>query len=370
MIRIIVIIIIIIAAFWSSIESDRFSYNFRRKLYINFVVVLLALQSGLRHMGVGADTLQYFKRWELVKNGSWNETISSFSNPTTKDPFYTLFQKFLQLFSENFQFFLLIVAFMFMVALGNFVKNNTQTISQAMLSFMIYMGYFYGFYSITGIRQTLASVFLLFSYEYVKKEKFLPFLILVLVGALFHVSALVFLPLYFVAKIKNTKLIFGAAIIGFPIFMFFKNEMALVLLATSSLEDRFSAYAEQYRTGGSFILTAFQVLLGVYALIIMKKVLAIKPIAYKMYNTFALALFFLPLQWVNPSAGRIAQYFAIIIMVFIPYILDATAGESKESRKGIYSIAVIGFFIITLFSIGDFYSYKFFWQEMNIRFLD
>jgi transmembrane protein EpsG len=187
-------------------------------------------------------------------------------------------------------------------------------------------------------------------------------------GSLFHISALVFIPLYFVGKLKNTKLLFGATLLLFPVIFTLKNYMALALLATSNMEERFSAYSEQYHRGGSLILTAFQIILGIYAIMVLTKVLKIKPIAYKMYNTFALALFFLPLQWVNPSAGRIAQYFAIIIMVFIPYILDATAGESQQSRKGLYVVITIGFFIITLFTIGDLYDYKFFWQDMNVRF--
>lgn len=369
MVRIIVIFIIIISAFWFSIESDRYSYNSRRKQYIRFIVLLLALQSGLRHKGVGSDTTQYFIRWETAKNDSWYDIITSFSNSGIKDPFYTLFQKFLQVFSENFQFFLLIVGFMFMLALGNFIKNNTTRISHALLAFMVYMGYFYGFYSITGIRQTLASVFLLYSYEYVKREKFIPFLLLVLTGSLFHISALVFFPLYFIGKFKNTKLLFGATVLGFPIIFALKNHLALFLLATSSMEDRFASYAEQYHRGGSLILTLFQVILGVYAILVLNKLLKINPIAYKMYNTFALALFFLPLQWVHPSAGRIAQYFAIILMVFIPQILDATAGENEDTRKGLYVLATFGFFFITLFAIGDLYSYKFFWQDMNVRFV-
>ncbi|MGK0386914.1 MAG: hypothetical protein ACI849_001533, partial [Patiriisocius sp.] len=170
-------------------------------------------------------------------------------------------------------------------------------------------------------------------------------------------------------KFKNTKLLFGATIILFPVFFALKNYMALLLLATSSMEDRFASYAEQFHRGGSFILTAFQVILAIYALMVLNKVLKIKPIAYKMYNTFAIALFFLPLQWVNPSAGRISQYFAIIIMIFIPYILDATAGDSRQTRKGLYILATLGFFFITLFAIGDFDSYKFYWQDMNVRFV-
>lgn len=366
MIRIIVIFIIVLAGIWFSFESYKYSYEQRRKFYVRFIIAILTLQSGLRNWAVGSDTYQYYNLWERVRTTSWKEIFSFFLNGGRKDPFYGLFQKSIQIFSENYQVFLMIIAVIFMTALGNFVLKNTTRISHAVLAFMIYMGYFYGFFSITGLRQTLATAFLLWSYEYVKKQKLIPFVLLVLVGGLFHITALVFLPLYFVAKIKNPRFVFGTAIFGFPFFMIFKNQLAVLFLRYSSLEDRFSAYAEQYQQGGSFILTAFQVVLAVYGLILIKKVIALGPKTYIMYNTFALALFFLPLQWVNPSAGRIAQYFSIIIMVWIPYLLDATAGESEKMRKFIYTGAFVGFFFITLFAIQSFDEYKFFWQYMEL----
>tara|TARA_R110002049_G_scaffold190301_1_gene358951 strand:+ start:5959 stop:7071 length:1113 start_codon:yes stop_codon:yes gene_type:complete len=366
MVKIIVIFIILLAGIWFSLESSRNSYEQRRKLYVRFVIFILILQSGLRNWAVGADTYQYYLRWEQVKITSWQDIFNSFFSGAEKDPFYTLFEKVIQIFSEQYQIFLLVIAVIFMAALGGFILKNTTRISHAALAFLLYMGYFYGFFSITGLRQTLATAFLLWSYEYIKKEKLIPFVILVLIGGLFHVTALVFLPLYFVTKIKNPKLVFATAIFGFPFFMLFKNELAVLFLKYSTLEDRFEAYAGQYHQGGSFILTAFQVVLGIYALIVIKKVMAIGPKTYKMYNTFALALFFLPLQWVNPSAGRIAQYFAVIIMVWIPYIIDATAGQSEKFRKLLYAFAIIGFFFITLFTIQGLDEYKFFWQEMEL----
>ena len=366
MIRIIVIFIIILAGIWFSLESYKNSYEQRRKFYIWFVTVLLTFHSGLRNWAVGADTYQYYIIWGNTRETSWKDLIDDFIIGGGKDPFYNLFQKVIQIFSENYQVFLIIVAVIFMSVLGNFVLKNTSRISHAVLAFMIYMGYFYGFFSITGIRQTLATALLLISYEYLKKQKLIHFVLLVLAGALFHITALVFLPLYFVAKIENPRFVFGSAIFGFPFFMIFKNQLAILFLKYSTLEDRFEAYASQYHLGGSFVLTAFQVFLAIYALILIKKVLKLGHKTYIMYNTFALALFFLPLQWVNPSAGRIAQYFAIIIMVWIPYLLDATAGESEKTRKILYMLAIIGFFIITLFAIQGIDDYKFFWQQMDL----
>jgi hypothetical protein len=365
MVRVIVILIIILAGIWFSLESKKSSYEQRRKAYIVFIAFILALQSGLRNWAVGSDTMNYYLKWDWVRDISWQEIFDSFFYGAEKDPFYSLFQKVIQVFSEDYQIFLLVVAVIFMSALANFVLKNTTRISHAVLAFVIYMGYYYGFFSITGIRQTLATAFLLLSYEYVKKEKIIPFILLVLSGALFHITALVFLPLYFVAKVKP-KFVFGAAIFGFPFFMIFKNELALLFLKYSTLEDRFAVFAEQYHIGGSLILTTFQVFLAIYALIIIKKVIAIGPKVDKMYNTFALALFFLPLQWVNPSAGRIAQYFAIIIIVWIPYIIDATADGSEKTRKFLYTLAIIGFFVITLIAIEGIDEYKFFWQQMDL----
>lgn len=366
MIRIIVIFIIILAGIWFSFESYKYTYEQRRKFYIRFIVGLLTLHSGLRNWAVGPDTYQYYIIWGNVKDASWQDLIDSFLQGERKDPFYSLFQKVIQVFTLEYQVYLLLIAVIFMVALGNFILKNTTRISHAILAFMIYMGYYYGFYSITGIRQTLATAFLLLSYEFIKKEKLIPFVLLVLFASLFHITALVFLPLYFVAKIKNPKFVFASAIFGFPFFMLFKNQLAILFLRFSTLEDRFEAYASQYEQGGSLVLTAFQVFLGIYGLLLMKKALALGNKTYIMYNTFALALFFLPLQWVNPSAGRIAQYFAVIIMVWIPFLLDATAGESEKTRKIIYALAVIGFFCITLFAIQGLDEYKFFWQEMEL----
>ncbi len=364
MVRIIVILIIVLAGIWFSLESNKSSYESRRKFYIRFIIFILTLQSGLRNWAVGSDTYQYYRRWEAVKSTSWQEIFDSFFSGAEKDPFYSLFQKVIQIFSEQYQVFLIVIAIIFMTAFGSFVLKNTTRISHAVLAFIIYMGYYYGFFSITGLRQTLATAFLLWSYEYVKKEKIVPFIILVVCGSLFHITALVFLPLYFIAKIKRPEFVFGSAILGFPFFMIFKNELAVLFLKYSTLEDRFAAFAEQYHRGGSLILTTFQVLLAIYALIIIKKVIALEPKTYKMYNTFAVALFFLPLQWVNPSAGRIAQYFALIIMVWIPFLIDATAYGSEKVRKVLYAMAIIGFFFITLFAIESIDEYKFFWQEM------
>ncbi len=282
-----------------------------------------------------------------------------------KEPFYNLFQKIFQYFSTDYQLYLIFVAAIFMPSLGYFIYKNTTRINQVVLAYVIYMGNFYGFFSITGTRQTIATAILLWSYKFIIEKKFIKFVILVLIASLFHVTALVFILLYFISEIKKPKLVFRLALFGFPIFLFFKNQIAVFFVNFIEVEDRFGIYADQYQVGGSIVLTLLHVFLAIWAVFVLKKMLQINPTSYRMYNMFALALFFFPLQWVNPSAGRIAQYFTIIIMVWIPYLIDASSIGSSRKRELYYFVALVGLVIVTLFAITvD--EYKFFWQEMKI----
>ena len=364
MVRLILILIFILLSFFYA-NLHNYSYQKRRKHFILIVTLLLICQSGLRNLAVGSDTYQYYLRFQSVKDSSWQNILDGFITFKGKDPFYSLFQKTFQVFSANFQLYLLFVALIFMSSLGYFIFKNTTKIRHALLAFIIYMGNFYGFFSITGIRQTLATAIILWSFQFIKEKKFIWFALLVFIAGLFHISAFIFFPLYFIGQIERPKLILGLALFGFPIVMIFKNQLAAYFVSTLSMEDRFGMYAEQYIKGGSFILTAFHVILAFVGLAFLKKTLTIAPRTYLMFNTFAMALFFFPLQWVNPSAGRVAQYFTIIMLIWIPYLLDAASLGKPKLREFLYFISITFLIVVTLFAI-DLNEYRFFWQRMQL----
>lgn len=365
MVQFVIIFIIIILGFILSSNRININYDVKRKLHIQLIAVILIFISGLRHVFVGPDTYQYYLRFEEVKYNSWANIIQTITNNEDKDPFYGLFQKCFQLISENYQVYLCFVALIFMTALGRFIYKNTDRISHSIIALIIYMGYYYGFYSITGIRQTLATALLLFSFEYGKQKNLTFFTLLVITASLFHITALVFFPLYFIVDFKKSKLLITLSLIGFPLFFVFKNDLAIFFIKILKTENRFGEYAEQYYRGGSLAITAFHLLLALIGQIQYKKVIMIEPKASMYYNIFSLAIFFLPLQWVNPSAGRISQYFAIFMMVWIPYILDSTFLIVKNYRLTIYIITIVLFIFFTMFSVRAMPEYHFFWENMN-----
>lgn len=137
--------------------------NRNRKNYIIFICIILILQSALRHVAVGADTYAYYLKFEEIKLTSWQEIWENFRSVYVlgegKDAGYPLIQKVFQFFSGEYRIFLFFVAVIFFSSLGYFIYTQTKYISDVFVAIAIYEVLFYSFFSITGLRQTLATAF-------------------------------------------------------------------------------------------------------------------------------------------------------------------------------------------------------------------
>ena len=127
----------------------------QRRQYITVVTILLILQSGLRNWAVGADTYQYYSRFERIKYDTWsliyNDFIDYYLYNIGKDTGYEVFQKLAQYIVPNYQLFLLLIAIIFFLAMGNFIYRNTTRISDAVLAFVLYSCLFFSFFSDTKV---------------------------------------------------------------------------------------------------------------------------------------------------------------------------------------------------------------------------
>ena len=366
-IRLLVIFLILaIGAFYSQGTNAHINSNKNRKKYIIVISIILILQSGLRHVAVGADTYAYLLAFERVKELSWGEVLDGFFNVYKlgigKDPGYTLLEKVAQIFISEYQVFLVLIAILFFSALGHFIYKNTTRQIDAIIAFVIYSVLFYGFFSITGHRQTIATAGALYGFELIKKKKLIPFTLLIICAATIHKSVLIFSPFYFIAPIKNTKFLNRSILVLLP-FLFISRNSIMTFFATSGGYDNY----EIYEGTGTFTFTVMFLLIAVSALMRMKVILKDKPEALYFYNAFALALLFIPLTWVNPNAMRIVQYFSIFMMLLVPDIINSFARLSIEFKKGITAFVIIVLIGLMIKSTNmDVVSYKFFWQKMSL----
>jgi len=339
--------------------------RYYRKRYILLICLILILQSGLRNVAVGADTYAYYESFELVKVTSWKEigtTISDYYRHNIgKDPGYLAFQKISQVLITNYQIYLCLIAVLFFSALGNFIYKNTKRLADAIFAFILYLSLFYAFFSITGIRQTIATAATIWSFEFIKQRKLLPFLILILLASTIHKSALIFLPFYYIAPIKNTKYLYGIVSLLFILFMFFKIPVSAFFKRTGGYED----YITPYQGAGTYTFTFMLLLIGVIAFMQMNFIIYKNKTVLPFYNAFALAIVFAPLTWVNPSAMRVVQYYSIFMLLLIPNIIQSFRCYSLKIKRLAFSIA-IAMLILLYIKSGMNSEYKFFWQTMEL----
>lgn len=365
-VNLVLIFIIIIAGiiFAQSNGANKDSYAVRKK-YILFISVLLILQSGLRNVAVGDDTYNYFLDFNDVYKRSWNDVFQNFYTVYQfgegKDPGYTLFEKLIATIWNEYQFFLFVIAILFFIALGNFLLKNTRKLSDAVISFIIYSVLFYSFFSITGHRQTIATAASLFAFEWIKKKKLVHFFLLIIVAATIHKSVLLFIPFYFIANLKSANFFNWIILLLFPILMIYREEI-------SNFFKFFAGYEEYgvYEDAGTYTFTALFITITVVALIRSKIILKYNPQAIFAFNAFTIALLFIPLTWVNPSAMRVVQYFSIFMLILIPEIVNSYhtyAGNLTRFISTVLIIILIGLFIK---SSWDAMPYGFFWEEMEL----
>lgn len=311
--------------------------------------------SGFRHFSVGADTLQYKWMFDQTKFASWEHLMDNFVRGVTssgedRDPGYFLLQKATQLVTENYQWYLLIVAILFLVPFGIWIYRNS---TEPLLSFLIFSTLFYAFFAITGLRQTIATaIAVLIGYTFIKTRRFWPFVAVVLVAATIHKSALVFLPFYFVATKQLTKRYLLTVGVLVPVLFLFKGQLFELFRLISGYDQY-----DYYTGAGTLNFSLILILITVVALWRREEMIANNPNVVHYLNAMILALCFLPLTFINPSMMRIVQYFSVFIMLLIPELL-----RSFERRERLLAYYVAITMLLFLFVRNE-PVYLFFWQN-------
>lgn len=333
----------------------------KKYYYTLFVSILCILQLGLRNVAVGPDTYAYYLKFQDVINTSWNEIFYNFYKVYAlnegKDPGYPLIQKVFQIFSTDYQLFLLFVAIVFIFSLGRFVYYNTLRLSDIFIVLLVYQVLFWSFFA-SGIRQTLATFFTLIAVESIKRKKILFFSVLIILGSFIHKSIFIFFPFYFFVNYFRGKTLLLLSILLFPFVLSNASRLA-TLLATLSQSDQYMMYADGlYDSAGARNFSIMLMLIALWTLfLIWRKQIDDNFIAVK---AISLAIFFTPLTWVDGTLMRVVQYYSIFLLILLPSLINVY----RLSRRFMLFVIITIFFIVMI--IRQNYSYAFFWEYMKL----
>lgn len=336
----------------------------QHKRYIVFMMVLLTLQSGLRHVAVGSDTFAYYKTFLDVQNSSWNklwqDCLDFFNYGEGKDPGYYLVLKAIQLVLPTYQLYLLGLAAFVFYGLGKILCTFTKSNYEVLLAMALYQCLYYSFFSITGHRQTMATGFLFIALPYVMKRKPVQFCLLVLIAATQHKSALLFAPFYFLPLLKASKTMLIGSLGGFVLMWIWGGKIAGYLMMSVSM-DQYANYLVEYDGAGAYGFAAFILLLGILLLLSHQKIVSEENNTAMILNAVAIAIMLTPLTMINPSNMRIVQYYSIFGMIALPW-----AVKNMNIFRNVNDRYIIVSILLTIYTISRNSPYAFFWQNMAL----
>ena len=330
----------------------------RRKAVCIVGTVNWIILSGFRHISVGADTLNYkIGRFDKTIDVSWSTLFEDLYKKyilgqEIKDPGYSIFEKFVQIFSKDYQFFLVVIACLFFISLGVLLYKYSRN---PYVSFVLFSVLFYSFFAITGHRQTIATALVvLIGTHLIRKKKLIPFLLLTLLASTIHGSAICFIPMYFLSKIKINKYTLAIYWVGIGASFIFRYQLLNLLQALAGYEG----YGDHE---GAAAGTFLYMLLAVAAVITLFNKSIEKsdnPLLQFATNAVFMACIFAPLLLINPAFMRVVQYYSLFLLVMIP---ELEIIFPKKNDKLIFKLACVGL-LVALFLRNDL-TYLFFWQK-------
>ncbi len=343
-----IVLIIILGFLFTQINP---SEN-KKKVYCAICAVQWIFISGLRDWSVGTDTMAYNEAFERSKDTPWETILSNcwdylFNGLVTKDPGYYLLQKIFQVFSDDYQMWLVFIAAVFTSLMARWIYKYS---TMPEISFVIYSALFYSFYAVTGHRQTLATALIVFlGYEYAKKRQFVKFAIITFVAVMLHKSSIVFIIYYLIANITITPTVIAI--------------MVLIVIITASTGSQlyapvayFLGFDEEqvnYSGGGAETYATVLLLLCIVAFCMLPWVKKQRADSKNLYNLLFLTICSTVLIYQNQGFMRIQQYYSLIIMIIVPELIQAF---DKRFRIFVYLFII---FFLTAYLIRNNPYYRF-----------
>lgn len=341
--------------------GSEFNRNRQRKKYINFMMWVFILQSGLRRHDVGPDTGVYKVFFYDYVNSSWEELFQRVINfiifDEGKDPGYAILNKLFGIVFPSYQLFLIFIAIIFFLGLGKVLYKYLNSNKEVLVAVGLYQCLYYSFMSITGHRQTIAIGLLLFAVPFILEKKWKKAVILFLLALTQHKSAILFGGFFILPFVKEKyRMLLMGSFVAFPIMWTAGTGIATYFMEDTRMEQ-YAEFLEYYEGAGAYSFAAFILLLG-GCLWWKGKYLAKVNNNNKVFMcAIAVAIILTPLTMINQSNMRIVQYYSIFALIVLPTFLSVLQNNFKA-----ISLHYIIFFFFSFYTFLRPIPYYFFWQ--------
>ncbi len=207
------ILFMILLAFWEFLNI-----NLKRG---NYWIRVITISSFLLFFGfrgfVGRDIFNYYDLFKALPT-IWDWNSKTFSSYSYIEIGYRVYVTLIKSISANFSFFIFISVLIDVIVLDITFKRYSK---YYVLSFILYIIMYGHVFEMEQLRNCKSVMLFLLSLPYLENKKFVPYLILNLIGLSFHSTSLIFIIAYFFL-IREFSIYFylSVFIVGNLLFLF------------------------------------------------------------------------------------------------------------------------------------------------------
>lgn len=335
------------SGFAGSIAWSPFTEREKKIIYLLVVFLPMICICGLRSSSVGVDTPMY----HLLIQDAFNDTFEDFFSyngyQKKLDIGWFVLTKIIQIFSDDTQVVIFIAALISLSGFAIYIYIYSRNVYLSTILFII-LGYWLQHFNL--MRQFMSIMILAFAYESLINDKRRRFILLVGVAFLFHMSALIYLPLvvFFKSKFNHMKIIMLIAIGLFFLATFFPVQQVILLFPPAV-----SFYLNTlFATPKTSLLIAVKCIsIYIFLIFSLYKFYLDKSVNYKDYRLICyyaipllLACFFSMAQYQLMIFYRLVDMFQFYLIIIIPMVLS----KIKIYRSNVFFRYILNVFLFIL----------------------
>lgn len=271
-----------------------------------------------------------------------------FDGNSNKEILFQVIVKFSEFLGST-QWIFIITSVLFVYFIYKAIIDQSKNIWLSV--FLIMFTTFYSF-SLNAIRQALATAIFLFAIKYISNKKFYRYLIWILIAAGIHKAALIYLPFYFLFKLKIQRLREIIIVMGVAVFLFGIQQYVRKLVVYLASFTQYSNYAgSQFDDSLIYVSLSFLLLNVLVTIFIL-----ISSWRFEFDDNLKLlvwiqliATVFSGISFSIPAAYRIFYLLVPVQIIMVPNLISLY--RSKAIRNIIALTAIIIYFSLFYFFI-------------------
>lgn len=322
-----------------------------KKAYLFWCGFILFLFIGLRSKGLGSvDSTNYYNNWILLRDADW-EKFKIVSESDMETGYLFVIFCISKVFYYP-QFVFVLSGLLFSVAICKTIYYNSKDV---MLSMVLYICLGLYIFMVQGLRQSVAISICLLSINHIKKRKFIPFLLCMVMAFLMHRTSIVFLPMYFLYgfdfSVKTKTWLIVSAVL-----------LAVLSPFTANWANQF--LDREYETtavASAIIASAIYGIIGVLAYLMLNKDNTDKTSTFFIAMLIIGGAFYLSRYLGTQVFDRISFYFIISQTIVLPEIISKFDSKSKTIINVIVILLSVALFLYRIYTSYTI-PFEFFWE--------